>query len=181
MGLTELHRCSSRALRLTSASSRIRRHVTCVPFCQEPSRKRVFRGQPVTLAVMPNLARPTVLVRDSFVEAARRFRDEGWLPGFPVEEVAASLMAPFYDGGLSRGSGPALLSVRRRWSASTSFVLALARCGRCTLTPPARRREVAAVPGRRVAWAAGGGGSVAGAGPGSGWSEVPVPGERPAA
>jgi len=39
---------------------------------------------------MPNLARPAVLVRDSFVEAARSFRDEGWLPGFPVEEVAAN-------------------------------------------------------------------------------------------
>jgi predicted acetyltransferase len=38
---------------------------------------------------MPNLARPTVLVRDSFAEAARDFRDEGWLPDFPVDEVAA--------------------------------------------------------------------------------------------
>ena len=38
---------------------------------------------------MPNLAEPTVLVRDSFVEAARDFRDESWLPDFPVEEAAA--------------------------------------------------------------------------------------------
>jgi len=38
---------------------------------------------------MPDLAKPTVLVRDSFVEAARDFRDESWLPDFPVEEVAA--------------------------------------------------------------------------------------------
>jgi predicted acetyltransferase len=46
---------------------------------------------------MPNLARPTVLVRDSFVEAARDLRDEGWLPEFPVEEVAAD-----FDGYVRR-------------------------------------------------------------------------------
>jgi predicted acetyltransferase len=32
---------------------------------------------------------PTEEVRDSFVEAARDLRDEGWLPEFPVDEVAA--------------------------------------------------------------------------------------------
>lgn len=37
---------------------------------------------------MPHLAEPTVLVRDSFIEAARDLRDEGWLPDFPVDEVA---------------------------------------------------------------------------------------------
>jgi hypothetical protein len=46
---------------------------------------------------MPNLARPTALVRDSFVEAARDLRDEGWLPGFPVDEVAAD-----FDGYVRR-------------------------------------------------------------------------------
>jgi predicted acetyltransferase len=37
----------------------------------------------------PQLARPSALVRDSFIEAARDLRDEGWLPQFPVQEVAA--------------------------------------------------------------------------------------------
>jgi len=53
--------------------------------------------------------------------------------------------------------------------------------GRCTLTPAARRRGVAPVRAAGVAAAAGGGGSVVGAGPGSGWSEVPVSGGRPTA
>jgi predicted acetyltransferase len=39
---------------------------------------------------MPCLTTPTTAVRDSFVEAARDLRDEGWLPEFPVDEVAAN-------------------------------------------------------------------------------------------
>ena len=46
---------------------------------------------------MPNLARPAALVRDSFVEAARDLRDEGWLAGFPVDQVAAD-----FDGYVRR-------------------------------------------------------------------------------
>jgi hypothetical protein len=50
--------------------------------------------------------------------------------------------------------------------------------GRSTLTPPARRRRVAAVPGPEVfrvgAWL----GNVAGAGPGCGLSEEPMSGVR---
>jgi predicted acetyltransferase len=38
---------------------------------------------------VPRLGTPVTAVRDSFVEAARDLRDEGWLPGFPVDEVAA--------------------------------------------------------------------------------------------
>lgn len=38
---------------------------------------------------MPYLAGPTTLVRDSFLVAARDLREEGWLPGFPVEQAAA--------------------------------------------------------------------------------------------
>jgi predicted acetyltransferase len=38
---------------------------------------------------MPHLVKPTTVVRESFIEAARDFRSEGWLPEFPVEEVAA--------------------------------------------------------------------------------------------
>jgi predicted acetyltransferase len=38
---------------------------------------------------MPALRAPTAAVRDSFTGAARDLRDEGWLPEFPVEEVAA--------------------------------------------------------------------------------------------
>lgn len=50
-----------------------------------------------TLAAVPHLVRPTPLVRDSFLEAARDLRDEGWLPDFPVNEVAADF------GGYVRG------------------------------------------------------------------------------
>lgn len=46
---------------------------------------------------MPHLVRPTPLARDSFIEAARDLRDEGWLPGFPVDEVAAD-----FDGYVRR-------------------------------------------------------------------------------
>ena len=42
-----------------------------------------------SLATMPHLVKPTTLVRESFIEAARDFRSEGWLPEFPVDEVAA--------------------------------------------------------------------------------------------
>ena len=38
---------------------------------------------------MPRLARPDAAARDSFLEAARALREEGWLADFPVEEVAA--------------------------------------------------------------------------------------------
>jgi predicted acetyltransferase len=38
---------------------------------------------------MPHLVTPNVLVRDSFLDAARDLRDEGWLPDFPVEQAAA--------------------------------------------------------------------------------------------
>ena len=62
-------------------------------------------GRPVTLAGMPNLGRPTALVRDSFVEAARDLRDEGWLPGFPVEEVAGD-----FDGYVRR-----VLAEKQAW------------------------------------------------------------------
>jgi predicted acetyltransferase len=39
---------------------------------------------------MPYLAAPTAAVRDSFLQAAGDLRDEGWLPKFPVDEVAAN-------------------------------------------------------------------------------------------
>jgi predicted acetyltransferase len=39
---------------------------------------------------VPHLTAPTDAVRDSFVEAARDLRDEGWLSDFPVDEVAAN-------------------------------------------------------------------------------------------
>jgi predicted acetyltransferase len=38
---------------------------------------------------MPCLVAPTTLVRASFIDAARDLRDEGWIPGFPVDQVAA--------------------------------------------------------------------------------------------
>jgi predicted acetyltransferase len=38
---------------------------------------------------MPQLTLPTTAVADSFVAAARDLRDEGWLPDFPVDQVAA--------------------------------------------------------------------------------------------
>jgi predicted acetyltransferase len=49
------------------------------------------------VAAMPQLATPTAQVRDSFVEAARELRGEGWLPRFPVEKVAAD-----FDGYVRR-------------------------------------------------------------------------------
>ena len=42
---------------------------------------------------MPSLITPTTRVRASFLEAAIGLRDEGWTPGFPVDEVAADFDA----------------------------------------------------------------------------------------
>jgi predicted acetyltransferase len=42
---------------------------------------------------MPSLTTPTTRVRASFLEAAIALRDEGWTPGFPVDEVAADFGA----------------------------------------------------------------------------------------
>jgi predicted acetyltransferase len=55
---------------------------------------------------MPSLIRATALVRDSFVEAAHDLREEGWLPQFPVEQVAAD-----FDGYV-RG----VLAEKQGWS-----------------------------------------------------------------
>jgi predicted acetyltransferase len=55
------------------------------------------RGFFSNVAVVPRLVTPTTAVRDSFVEAARDLRDEGWLAGFPVEDVAAD-----FDGYVRR-------------------------------------------------------------------------------
>jgi hypothetical protein len=49
---------------------------------------------------MPHLVTPTTLVRQSFIAAARDFRNEGWLPEFPVDEVAAD-----FAGYVRRGAG----------------------------------------------------------------------------
>jgi predicted acetyltransferase len=49
---------------------------------------------------MPALRAPTAAVRDSFTGATRDLRDEGWLPEFPVEEVAAD-----FDGYVRRVTG----------------------------------------------------------------------------
>jgi predicted acetyltransferase len=46
---------------------------------------------------MPQLTAPSTAVRDSFLEAARDLRDEGWLATFPVEKVAAD-----FDGYVQR-------------------------------------------------------------------------------
>ena len=46
---------------------------------------------------MPHLAAPATAVRDSFIEAARDLRDEGWLAMFPVEKTAAD-----FDGYVRR-------------------------------------------------------------------------------
>jgi RimJ/RimL family protein N-acetyltransferase len=54
---------------------------------------------------MPHLAEPTPLVRDSFIEAARHLRDEGWLPDFPVDEVAAIIVRHRLTPELTRHGG----------------------------------------------------------------------------
>jgi site-specific DNA recombinase len=59
--------------------------------------------------------------------------------------------------------------------------LSVVPVGRCTLTPRARRRDGAPVRAAGVAGVAAGRSSVWGAGPGSGWSEVPMSGGRSAA
>jgi predicted acetyltransferase len=46
---------------------------------------------------MPHLVRPTALVRDSFIEAVRDLRGEGWLPEFPVKQAVAD-----FDGYVQR-------------------------------------------------------------------------------
>jgi predicted acetyltransferase len=60
--------------------------------------------------IMPCLTAPTAAVRDSFVEAARDLRDEGWLPEFPVDEVAAD-----FDGYVQR-----VLDEREFWGVPIS-------------------------------------------------------------
>jgi predicted acetyltransferase len=42
---------------------------------------------------MPQLSEPTVRVRESFLDASRALRDEGWIPNFPVEEVESDFDA----------------------------------------------------------------------------------------
>ena len=59
---------------------------------------------------MPHLGAPVPAVRDSFVGAARDLRDEGWLPGFPVDEVAAD-----FDGYVQR-----VLDEREYWGVPVS-------------------------------------------------------------
>ena len=59
---------------------------------------------------MPQLVRPTVLVHASFIDAARDLLDEGWLPGFPVDEVAAD-----FDGYVRR-----ILAVKQGWDVPVS-------------------------------------------------------------
>src|ERR1022692_4057989 len=87
------------------------------------------------------------------------------------------LLAPFYEelcqeGGSGRPfeCAPALVGVN-----------VVRPVGRSTLTPLARRRGMAAVPGPAGFLAGTGGGSVEGAGPGSGLSEEPMSGVRSAA
>ncbi len=92
-------------------------------------------------------------------------------------QIRFTLMAPFYEE-LCQGGGsgrpfecaPALVGV--------NVVRPVARS---TLTPLARRRGMAPVPGPAGFLAAIGGGSVECAGPGSGLSEEPVSGVRPVA
>lgn len=50
---------------------------------------------------MPRLLEPTVRVRESFLEATRALRAEGWLADFPLEDVEADF--PAY---VNRISGP---------------------------------------------------------------------------
>lgn len=54
----------------------------------------------LTSRPVPLLVSPTSSVRDSFLEAARDLRNEGWLPDFPVDEVAAD-----FDGYVERVRG----------------------------------------------------------------------------
>src|ERR1022692_3617767 len=88
-----------------------------------------------------------------------------------------TLMAPFYEE-VCQG-----VRVREAFECAPALVgvNVVRPVGRSTLTPPARRRGVAAVPGPAGFLAGTAGGSVKGAGPGSGWSEDPMSGVRAAA
>ena len=92
-----------------------------------------------------------------------------------------TLMPPFYEE-LCQG-----VRVREAFECAPSLVGVsvvrprAARCGRSTLTPPARRRGMAPAPGPAGFLAGTGGGSVEGAGPGSSLPEEPMPGVRSAA
>jgi predicted acetyltransferase len=86
---------------------------------------------------MPRLAAPTTAVRDSFVEAARDLRDEGWLPEFPVDEVAAN-----FDGYVQR-----VLDEKQYWGVPISTLWYIDRASylgtviiRHRLTPGLARR-----------------------------------------
>jgi len=72
-------------------------------------------------------------------------------------------MAPFYEGICQEGGPDAV-----ECAAALVGVNVVRPVGRSTLTPRARRWEVAAVRAAGVFGAAGGGGSVGCAGPGSG-------------
>src|SRR6266568_3343536 len=88
-----------------------------------------------------------------------------------------ALMAPFYEEICQ------VVLVREALECATALggVNVVRPVGRSTLTPPARRRGRAAVPGPGWFLVVVGGGSVEGAGPGSGWSEEPMSGVRSAA
>src|ERR1019366_3094927 len=83
-------------------------------------------------------------------------------------------MAPFYEE-LCQGGGSGRPF---EWAPALVGVNVVRPVGRSTLTPPARRRGMAPVPGLAGFLAGGGGGSVEGAGPGNGWSEEPMSGVR---
>src|SRR5450432_2183021 len=87
------------------------------------------------------------------------------------------LLAPFYEE-LCQGVG-----VREAVECAPTLVgvNVVRPVGRSTLTPPARRRGMAPVPGPAGFLAGTGAGSVESAGPGSGWSEEPMSGVRSAA
>src|SRR5450755_1441973 len=87
------------------------------------------------------------------------------------------LLAPFYEE-LCQG-----VRVREAFEGAPALVgvNVVRPVGRSTLTPPACRRGMAPVPGPAGFLAGTGGDSVEGAGPGSGWSEEPMSGVRPAA
>jgi hypothetical protein len=87
------------------------------------------------------------------------------------------VMAPFYEE-ICQG-----IRVREAFECAPALVgvNVVRPVGRSTLTPPARRRGMAPVPGRAGFLTGGARGSVVGAGPGSGWSEEPMSGVRSAA
>lgn len=59
---------------------------------------------------MPSLTTPTIRVRASFLEAAIGLRDEGWMPAFPVDDVAAD-----FDGYVQR-----VIDQKVAWGVPTS-------------------------------------------------------------